>query len=294
MLTTPLRPTFPSTCLSPDQPGYGQVVASGPNRRRMRRSAQATPAVPSAPRETHVNWTVVTPSSAINTHQSISQQPYSPTATIVSSPVNAHSHGIEHHQHQHHHHAHQHNGYQYPTPTNVYPQQPPLTPHSPSQAPSALTSTSREQRGGSSSIRYSPYSSHAVIPHRRSSGTSSSSRGHGIQTTDIPPLSTREYPPSQSRGGAPPLLPRPSISEPITLPPVRPHLNAGSSHLPYALPPISALEDLRGVHNHDSAAVLRRLKAEDDESMSELDRLSDDEQVAWARRRASPIQPNFK
>src|ERR1700721_999156 len=26
------RPTFPSTCLSPDQPGYGQVVANGSTR----------------------------------------------------------------------------------------------------------------------------------------------------------------------------------------------------------------------------------------------------------------------
>ncbi|KAF8343275.1 hypothetical protein F5887DRAFT_887098, partial [Amanita rubescens] len=32
----------------------------------------------------------------------------------------------------------------------------------------------------------------------------------------------------------------------------------------YALPPISALEDLRGVHAQDSAAVLRRLTADDD------------------------------
>ncbi|KAK7442504.1 hypothetical protein VKT23_016102 [Stygiomarasmius scandens] len=34
-------PTFPSTCLSPDQPGYGQVVASAPGRRRARRATQA-------------------------------------------------------------------------------------------------------------------------------------------------------------------------------------------------------------------------------------------------------------
>lgn len=30
------RPTFPDTCLSPDQPGYGQVVVGGGNRRRRR------------------------------------------------------------------------------------------------------------------------------------------------------------------------------------------------------------------------------------------------------------------
>jgi len=53
--------------------------------------------------------------------------------------------------------------------------------------------------------------------------------------------------------------------EQIRLPPILPpsHLQT-VSRLTYALPPISALEDLRGIHSHDSAAVLRRLKANDD------------------------------
>lgn len=60
----------------------------------------------------------------------------------------------------------------------------------------------------------------------------------------------------------------------ITLPPIRSPggpLSASASRgfspdnlIPYALPPISALEDLRGVHAQDSAAVLRRLIADDD------------------------------
>lgn len=63
----------------------------------------------------------------------------------------------------------------------------------------------------------------------------------------------------------------------ITLPPIRSpggplSASAASSAfspdnlIPYALPPISALEDLRGVHAQDSAAVLRRLTADDEVS----------------------------
>jgi hypothetical protein len=50
----------------------------------------------------------------------------------------------------------------------------------------------------------------------------------------------------------------------IVLPPIQPlapprHINTTS----YALPPISALEDLRGISTYDSAAVLERLKMDD-------------------------------
>ncbi|KAL5526692.1 hypothetical protein ACEPAF_8417 [Sanghuangporus sanghuang] len=36
-------PTFPSTCLSPDQPGYGQILGNQPGRRRGRRAAVPLP-----------------------------------------------------------------------------------------------------------------------------------------------------------------------------------------------------------------------------------------------------------
>ncbi|GJE85625.1 hypothetical protein PsYK624_017040 [Phanerochaete sordida] len=46
-------PTFPSTCLSPDQPGYGQVVKPGTGRRRARRTY-----APSNPQEAVHDWSV--------------------------------------------------------------------------------------------------------------------------------------------------------------------------------------------------------------------------------------------
>jgi hypothetical protein len=54
-------PTFPSMCLSPDQPGYGQVVSDGTGRRRARRSTQPmAPIVSAAARENRPSRTVVT------------------------------------------------------------------------------------------------------------------------------------------------------------------------------------------------------------------------------------------
>lgn len=47
-------PTFPSSCLSPDQPGYGQIVSPGTGKRRARRSVQAD--FPADPRH---SWTVI-------------------------------------------------------------------------------------------------------------------------------------------------------------------------------------------------------------------------------------------
>ena len=65
----------------------------------------------------------------------------------------------------------------------------------------------------------------------------------------------------------------------IKLPPIQPlapprHVSNPS----YALPPISALEDLRGVSSQDSAAVLERLKMDDARS--------DVDDARWARHRS--------
>jgi hypothetical protein len=84
--------------------------------------------------------------------------------------------------------------------------------------------------------------------------------------------------------------------ERITLPPLRaPPVDQGSTVSAYALPPISALEDLRGIHNNDSAAVLRRLQL-DDESFTHphhhLRKTShDDGERTWTRRHSVATHP---
>ncbi|CAK5269957.1 unnamed protein product [Mycena citricolor] len=143
-------PTFPGTCLSPDQPGYGQIVANS-GRRRARRVVPPPP-----PRE---------------------------AGTVAQLQLHA------------------------PAPAQDRP------------APAPASSSTH---------RFAPY------PQRRSSWDMSS--------------------------------PRP----PLQLPVVAHNASAAPSSKPdlYALPPISALEDMRGggAHALDSAAVLRRLKLDDERS----------------------------
>lgn len=85
--------------------------------------------------------------------------------------------------------------------------------------------------------------------------------------------------------------------ERITLAPLRaPPVDPRSTVSSYALPPISALEDLRGIHNNDSAAVLRRLQL-DDEAVTHpnhhhLRKAShDDGEKTWTRRHSVATHP---
>ncbi|KAF5359496.1 hypothetical protein D9756_002902 [Leucocoprinus leucothites] len=193
-------PTFPSTCLSPDQPGYGQVVATGNSRRRARRPPQNTAPAPQAPREpSNPNWTVVTPNPGIST-PSLPHQPFASD----SSPGHRYL-------------SHQHPGldrYQLPPPVSGSPSSIPF----------------QDQASTPTNVRYSPYATHPA-PRRPSQSSQEDS----------------------------------SEPERITLPPLRaPPLDYRPSSASYALPPISALEDLRGIHNNDSAAVLRRLRSDEE------------------------------
>ena len=91
-----LRPTFPSTCLSPDQPGYGQVVASGSGRRRFRKANNASTSV-AVPRDSQTNWTIVTPSSGISPTQVLTQHHQYPSGLsmppLTRRPSDPYSYG---------------------------------------------------------------------------------------------------------------------------------------------------------------------------------------------------------
>jgi hypothetical protein len=256
-------PTFPSTCLSPDQPGYGQVVASGPSRRRARRNTHANSALMHAPRDAHANWTVVTP----HTDRGISGQPISPIQSTSSHYTTTSFYPPNHDVHYHQ------QSYQYSPPAERG--NPTTAPHS--QEHSISASPASRDRGNS--VRYSPYSAHAPHPPRRLSSDS-----RGPLSLDIPVLSLRDY------GHEPQTHPRPSGLENITLPPIQPPTGHSGSQSPYALPPISAMEDLRGMHVNDSAAVLRRLRSDDD-AYSEPGR-STDAQLR-TRRRSFSSQPHM-
>jgi hypothetical protein len=91
-------PTFPSTCLSPDQPGYGQVVSNGTGRRRARRNTQpVAPIASAAAREHKTSWTVVTGAPAANSsaaHYGQSTAPLYP-APQMYPPPDAHISGTQ-------------------------------------------------------------------------------------------------------------------------------------------------------------------------------------------------------
>jgi len=77
----------------------------------------------------------------------------------------------------------------------------------------------------------------------------------------------------------------------ITLPPLQAPLQRSASPggSSYALPPISAMEDLRGIHANDSAAVLRRLMEDDNERPSSTSHEYDSS--SKRRRRSFSFQP---
>ena len=228
-------PTFPATCLSPDQAGYGQVVSSASGRRRPRRTNQSAAPISST---------------------SLSQPPWSSTIPVLPGPP---EHAPLYHRSD-----------QDPSPRMYnapYPFPPPRqlpdarvgSPMQRGRQPSPA-STSPLVRERSLRSRYSPYPS-STVSQRKASTESMS--------LDIPSISLHD-PVSDPRSGS--RLP----GDEIKLPPIQPlapprHV----SNTSYALPPISALEDLRGVSSQDSAAVLERLKMDDT--------ASDADDARWAR-----------
>jgi hypothetical protein len=140
-------------------------------------------------------------------------------------------------------------------------------PHASAEQLRPLSSPSLVARERSSTHRYSPYVTHSPYPPpppRRLSPNQLS--------LEIPSLSLRERSGPSSAGGAGGSGsggggPSSAVMETrITLPPLQApsQHSLSSSGSSYALPPISAMEDMRGIHATDSAAVLRRLREDDD------------------------------
>jgi hypothetical protein len=252
-------PTFPSTCLSPDQPGYGQVVSNGTGRRRARRNAQpVAPIASAAAREHKTSWTVVTGAPAANSSAVHYGQP---NGHLYSTPP------------------------MYPPPdTHSYSRAHPPTTwrHSSGHSPSVATLPPPSTVSGSPTFRehnrsrYSPYPGHPSSRHRKHSASSGDS-----PSIDIPSMSLHDRRADFEQHGR--------MAEPITLPPIQStsQVRSNFTQPPYALPPISALEHSRGGHPNNSAEVLRRLRM-DDGSHSDDDRRND-EQRARARSMSTSI-----
>lgn len=234
-------PTFPATCLSPDQAGYGQVVSTASGRRRPRRTNQSAAPI----------------SSTL-----LSQPPWSSTIPVLPAPS---EHPTPYHRSDQNISPRMYSApYSYPPPRQL-PDPRASSPMQRGRQPSP-GSTSPLVRERSSRSRYSPYPSSVVAPRKASCESTS---------LDIPSISLHDHvsdPRSSNR----------FPGDEIKLPPIQsfaPPCHVSNSS--YALPPISALEDLRGVSSQDSAAVLERLKMDDAES--------DADDARWARHRSFSV-----
>ncbi|KAJ3854565.1 hypothetical protein EV368DRAFT_80486 [Lentinula lateritia] len=202
-------PNFPSTCLSPTQPGYGQVVASAPGRRRAPRKSS----LPNVSTTTNSAWSVVTPHT---TDASFEPHPGALPPSAYTSyppqyiPFNAHSEDFQQE----------------------------ILPTSDRHSLSLPPSTQRDRAYS----RYAPYPDPSPPPTFRLPARENPIALH-IPSTDFTKHNSHN----------------------ISLPPISPAAsNRNGPSSAYALPPISALEDLRGVDVNDSAAVLRRLSQNDE------------------------------
>jgi len=226
----------------------------------------STPA--STPHEAQTNWTIVTPTSAINATQIMPGQPppFPSSSTIAHLHYPPDSHYSSDQQ------SHLQRDYEHTTVTN-HMTHPSVTTSSSASPPSS--SIISHDRGNYT--RYSPYPGPSTQPIRRQSSSS-----RGSIALDIPSLSLHDYTPESQP------VPRAEDAEQIILPPIQAPSHRNINQSSYALPPISALEDLRGIHTQDSAAVLRRLQSDDD-SYSEPDRPT--EEQLWKRRRSLSAPP---
>ena len=172
--------------LSPDQPGYGQVVSTGTGRRRARRNTQpVAPITSAATRERKTSWTVVTGTPGASS----SAMPYAQSAgPLYPSPQMYHSSSPPLYSRAH--------------PPTTWRHSPTNSSSIASLPQSTTVSNSPNYRERSHS-RYSPYPGQSSTLHRKLSGSSG-----GSASLDIPTLSLHER-----RLG---VEHRSQISEPIT------------------------------------------------------------------------------
>jgi hypothetical protein len=218
-------PSFPSTCLSPDQPGYGQLVPNPNGRRRNRRATQTAPFNMNIHHEPQANWTVVTPASGFDNIRNFRRLSL-PHVPRQKTPLTSQSRCDQ--------------GFVEQTRRSLSPPMPCLPPDS-------LEYSSAPSHIHSHTSRYCPYPDSSLLRLR----SSTDSLTHDVSES---PAQSRLFNP---RGDETKRISLPPIRYPL-------HLQRKPPPA-FALPPISTMEDMRDIASNDSAAVLRRLQLEDNE-----------------------------
>lgn len=216
-------PTFPTTCLSPEQPGYGQVIANGTGRRRSRRSnhVQSAGVLSTASSGPQAGWTII---SGPSYPHEISQ-PSPQLAHQTASPFTPPAWPVQHRQ-----------TVSTPSPTDTLS----------IDAGVDRLSLTRE-RG--LSARYSPYPSPSMPNNKSFTPNASSPVGS----------SRNSFYDASGSGGSRRI---PTQEEHIKLPPVHPPTTTRTSgQAPISLPPISSW--VAPSQPNDSRTVLQRLRASD-------------------------------
>ncbi|KAH9169592.1 hypothetical protein EDB89DRAFT_2196979 [Lactarius sanguifluus] len=242
-------PTFPTTCLSPEQPGYGQVIANGSGRRRTRRSnhVQSAGMVSTGSSGPQAGWTII--SGPSYPHEIGQSSPPQFSHQIASPFANPSAWPAQHQKIE-----------STPSPTDTL---------SIDGGVDRLSLT----RERSHNARYSPYPgtsgpTNAPFPPNVSSpvGPSRSSFSDASGFTGSRRVSAQE--------------------ERIKLPPLQPPTAArASGQAPISLPPISSWA--APSQFNDSRAVLQRLRASDATDLSKPFPPSPEEQLNHRRRSSS-------
>jgi len=245
-------PTFPGTCLSPDQPGYGEIVKPGTGKRR-RRAAQSN----SNSAGTQHNWTVISPSHP-HPVTSVPSHSASTTHIITDLSLSAAMHPRRYSEsegrfHVLEHHAGSPIALHNPYADQTYHQRPPSPSTVASRHGGTVRHVSPTTVGETPRSRYSPYPS----------PPSTNDRPHPSRRLkdhiSLPPL------PPQPISNTPAGPSRYDHSESVILPPIMP-LKDGrhSGDTTITLPPISSIDERCGVRADDSGAVLNRLRSMQD------------------------------
>lgn len=219
-------PTFPTTCLSPEQPGYGQVIANGSGRRRTRRSnhVQSSGIVSTGSSGPQAGWTIISGPSYPHEITQPSPQFSHPLASPFATP------SVWPAQHQ-----------------KIEPTPSPTDTLSIDGGVDRLSLT----RERSHNARYSPYPGTSGPTNAPFTSNVSSPVGPSKSSfSDVSGFSgSRRVPAQEERIKLTPLQPPSTIAA------------RASGQAPISLPPISSWA--ASSQYDDSRAVLRRLRASD-------------------------------
>lgn len=270
------RPTFPDSCLTPDQPGFGQIVKPGTGKRRSRRN----PKPGNTSNDKH-DWTVISPAPPQVLPSSV-QANYASSSRDALSALGPHAHLPRRSNDSH------------PRATNIQEQNigSPIALHRPyEQIFQRPDTASTSYSSNDSNYQRSPTMPHSLHGHRYAPYHHSLPERPRAFSNQFDKLPARTSPPLR----LPHFERRNSLFAPgekIVLPPLKAvsDHDIGNRRSSLTLPPISSMDGVcERPSCDDSTAVLQRLKSSDDDNYKvHVAGISRDDDSAVGRRISHP------